>query len=96
MAGLQELPQYISIPLVLVCFIAMITLFGALLYCCRWLGVPRDPFKQKKREECCEVDGIKKETELSNQWTAHFVYKHKHAWIHWLRKVKHNPATVVV
>lgn len=94
----MDLPEYVSIPLVLVIFTGMMLLFGALLYCCRWMGVPRDQPVRDSGEE--QVDGAKpgpshaKENllninnkyELGKVWDGRFVYHHKQAWLRWYRK----------
>ena len=93
----MDLPEYVSIPLVLVIFIAMILLFAALLYCCRWFGESRDRPVMDIGHEV--EDGPSRSTQkrvLLNktsggkcrfpQWnTKFFVYK-KQAWLRQLRK----------
>lgn len=95
----MDLPDYVSIPLVLVIFIAMMVLFGALLYCCRWLGVPKDLPVRDSGEE--QIDGEepgpsgltksllnkkKKKKTVGEKWDTHFVLYHKQAWLRWYRK----------
>lgn len=95
----MDLPNYISIPLVLVIFIAMILLFAGLLYCCRWLGESRDePIEDighdiedgpscSKQQQSMFLN-VKDKTEISRfpQWNPKFYVYKKQAWLRLFRK----------
>ena len=89
------MPDYVSIPLVIVIFIVMLILLAALLYCCRWLGESRDlPIKDIGDEEdgeqkpCASTSLLKKKAKdkTFTKWNVNFVVYHKQAWIRCLRK----------
>ena len=96
----MDIPEYISIPLVLVIFIAILLLFAGLLYCCRWLGESRDrpvmdighdvedgPLCSKQQQQQTFLSG-KDETEISRfiQWNPKFYVYQKQAWLRLFRK----------
>jgi len=96
----MDLPDYVSIPLVLIIFILFIILFAALLYCCRWLCESHDlPIKdigdEMDSKPCTSTYLLKKKVEekLFEKWDVNFVVYHKQAWIRCFnkRQVVHVP-----